>query len=166
MRPDRFQTILLNHLPAVPGITKTVSFADAGHQRSPYGVIIHHHHNGASTWWQITATSRAGDDYAQPETAPVTGERVLEIPVPDLTAKQIETAEVEAALAAVLAAADTAGETARIQRYSLREKPGAISHGLTIEFHDTSKIYVNGLAATRQGQEPRKHDLFKIAETV
>lgn len=165
MRPDRFQSLLLDHLPSVPGITKAVSFADSGYDRSLYGVVLHHH-NGACTWWQPVATSRTGDDYAKPEGVPVTGERVLEMPLPDLTGPHIETSEVEAAIAATLTRADAAGEIARIQRYSLREQPGATSHGLTVDFHDTSRIFVYGLAATRQGHQPSAHHLFKIGATV
>jgi hypothetical protein len=165
MRPDRFQNLLVHHLTAVPGILKAQSFTDAGHDRSRYGLVIDHH-TGSRTWWQITATSRNGDDYAQPESQPVTGERQAELPVPDLTGGSVPTADVEAAIAAVLLQADTAGEIAWLQRYSTRPQPGAISHGLSVEFHDTSKIYVNGLASTKQGREPRTHDLFKIDATV
>ncbi|WP_042400117.1 hypothetical protein [Streptacidiphilus carbonis] len=160
MRPDRFQTLLANHLPALPGITKTETFADAGHDRSPYGLVIHHD-NGARTWWQITATSRPGDVYSQPEGEPVTGERQAELPMPNLAGERVDTAAVEGAIAAVLLQADAAGEVAAMLRYSQRENPGAISHGLTVHFHDGSKIFVNGLAASR-GSEPRPSSYFKL----
>jgi hypothetical protein len=165
MRPDRFQTLLTNQLPSVPGILKAVTFADAGHDRSKHGIVLHHH-NGTRTWWQIIATSRGGDDYAQPEATPATGERLPELPVPDLSGASVPTSEVEAALVAVLTHADTAGETARIDRYSLRETPGAVSHGLTVDFYDGSRIFVYGVASAREGRELRPSDYFKIDATV
>jgi hypothetical protein len=165
MRPDRFQTLLTKHLAEVDGILKAQSFHDAGHDRSQYGIVLHHH-TGTATWWQIVATSRTGDDYSQPEAPAVTGERPVQIAVPNLTGSPVATTDVEAAIAATLLAADQAGETARIQLYSLRDTPGAISHGMTVDFHDTSRIFVYGLGSAPSGRGLRGHDYFKIAEAV
>lgn len=165
MRPDRFQTLVINQLIDVPGIKKAESFDNTGNAPSSYGLVIHHDH-GVCTWWQIAATSRPGDDYSQPEGTPATGERQAVPALPDLTGTKIPADAIEATLAAALLHADTAGEVARIARYSQRNEPGAVSHGLTIGFHDGSKIFVNGLGATRPGEQPRKHDLYKTPATV
>lgn len=164
MRPDRFQTLITKHLALVDGITKAQTFADAGHDRSQYGFVLHHH-TGTASWWQIVATSRTGDDYSQPEAPAATGERPVQIPVPDLTGSPVATSDVEAAIAAVLLDADQASETAKIELYSLRETPGAISHGLTVEFHDGSKIFVYGLGSAPSGRELRGSH-FHMAEAV
>jgi len=166
MRPDRFQTLMTNALPSVPGITKAETFADTGHDRSPYGLVLHHA-NGARTFWQVVATSRTGDNYAQPEGQPVTGERQAELPIPDLTGDRVATSDIEAAITGAFTRADTAGEAARVERYSEREAPGAITRGLTIDFHDTSRIYVYGLASLRQGEtQVRENRAFQVDATV
>lgn len=164
MRPNRFQTLMQDHLPQVPGIIKVETFADAGHDRSRWGLVVHHA-NGAQTRWQIVATSRPGDDYAQPEREPVLAEQQAERPIPDLTGGKVATADVEAAIAAVFTRADR-GEAARIERYSTRKQPGAISHGLTIDFHDTSRIFVYGLAALPSGGSQRGLVDFQVPATV
>lgn len=165
MRPDRFQTLLTTHLEQVPGIRKAQSFAEAGHHRSQYGIVLHHH-TGTASWWQIVATSRTGDDYSQPEAPAATGERPMQIPVPPLTGSPVATSDVEAAIAATLLAVDEDGETAKVELYSLRETPGAIRHGLTVDFHDGSKIFVYGLGSAPSGRDLRTSDHFKIPEAV
>lgn len=164
MRPDRFQTLITKHLALVDGITKAQTFADAGHDRSQYGFVLHHH-TGTASWWQIVATSRTGDDYSQPEAPAATGERPVQIPVPNLTGSPVATSDVEAAIAATLLAADEDGETARVSLYSLRETPGAISHGMSVDFHDGSKIFVYGLGSAPSGNGLRGN-LFQIAQAV
>jgi hypothetical protein len=166
MRPDRFQTLMSDHLPSVPGIAKTETFADAGYDHSQYGLILHHE-KGARSYWQIVATARPGDSYDRPEDEPVTGDRMPEQALPDLSGDQVATAEVEAAIAAAFTRADGAGEATTIERYSRREQPGAISHGLTVDFHDGSRIYVYALATLRRGEEHiRENRHFKVEATL
>jgi hypothetical protein len=164
MRPDRFQTLMREHLSTVPGITKVDTFEEAGHDRSRYGLVVHHH-NGAETWWQIVAISRTGDDYSQPEAGPEIAERQAELSIPDLTGSRVDTARVEEAIAAVFTHAD-GGEAAHVERYSTRDPRGAITHGLTIDFHDASRIFVYGLASPRQGERPQENRYYQMDATV
>lgn len=137
MRPDRFEHTLLVAAQTIPGVTAAV-FAEAGHTKHPRGVSLTS--GGKTSRWQIVATSAPGDRFDQPEAEPVLGDKPA--PPAPATAQEGTPEHLEAALAAALLAADP-GEIAAIDLYSRRAEPPKIGHGLTLTFHDGSKIYVN-----------------------
>lgn len=169
MRPARFQALLAEaarHVPVVDGV-KTL--ADAGHTEHPFGVVTHLT-DGAQLWWSLTVQSRSGDSYTEPETEPISGERPEPIAMPDFPAGQVETADVELALAAQLLALDTHAEIKEIQRFSPRTEYSAIPYGLKVVFHpggpNAAKAFVNSLAAVRAGQDAPRGRWYEVPATV
>lgn len=167
MRPQRFQTLLADTAAAIPGITAVRTFADAGHDAHRYGVITQLD-TGGSVWWQVIGASAPGDQYTGEEPEPVTGERPTQLTPPALQPGQrgVQVADVEMVLAAGLIAADTAGEIATVARYSTQEPPPVVKYGLTVDFHDGSRIFVNALATLRQGESDPGRRLYEADATV
>lgn len=167
MRPLRFQAFLADTAAAVPGITAVRTFADAGHTAHPYGLITQLE-TGGSVWWQVIGASAPGDRYTADEPAPVTGERPAQLTAPTLQPGQrgVPVTDVEMALAAGLTAADTAGEIATVTRYSTQEPQPAVKYGLSVDFHDGSRIFVNALATLRQGESDPGRRLYQADATV
>lgn len=165
MRPDRFEQLLADanrHIPAVDGV-KTL--ADAGHTEHPYGVAAHLS-DGSQVWWSFTVQSRPGDRYEQPETEPVSGERPASIVMPEQPVGAVQMSYLEEALAAQLLALDEYAEIKAVHRFSAGEGPRAIPFGLRVEFHDTSKAFVNSLATVRAGQDAPRGRWYEVAATV
>ncbi|MBF9071803.1 hypothetical protein [Streptacidiphilus fuscans] len=137
MRPDRFQPLLISAAQSIPGVTAT-TLADAGNTTYPYGVSIQS--GGKASRWQIVATSAPGDRFDQPEPEPVLGDKPA---APgQATATEGTPAHLKAALAEAVLAADP-GEIAAVDLYSRRAEPPKTGHGMTLVFHDASKIYLN-----------------------
>ncbi|MFC1405743.1 MULTISPECIES: hypothetical protein [Streptacidiphilus] len=138
MRPDRF----LNHLSAVAsavaGVTRAEPVPDGGRGKRPY--LLEIEAGGKTTRWQVVAVSAPGDRYDQDEREPVLGP-VPQPPVPAPAAVG-SPEQVEAALITALLGADP-GEIASVEAYSIRATPGAVPHGATLTFHDSSKIFLN-----------------------
>jgi hypothetical protein len=165
MRPDRFEQMLAEanrHIPAVDGV-KTL--ADAGHTEHPYGVAAHLT-DGAQVWWSFTVQSRPGDRYTQPEDAPVSGDRPGQIAMPEQPAGAVAMSYLEQALATQLIALDEHAEIKAVHRFSASEEARAIPFGLRVDFHDTSKAFVNCLATVRAGQDAPRGRWYEVAATV
>jgi hypothetical protein len=163
MRPDRLQTVLADaarHIPAVDGV-KTL--ADAGHSEHPYGIVTHLQ-SGAQAWWSFTVQSRPGDDYAQTEQEPVTGDRPEPIDMPVLADGPVALSYLEQALASQLLQLDKAGEIKAVSLLSTGG--GAIPFGLRIDFHDTAKAFVNSLATVGVGQNSPRGRWYEVPATV
>ncbi|MEY9839694.1 hypothetical protein [Streptacidiphilus sp. EB103A] len=140
MRPDRF----LKHLTAtaltVPGVTRAEPVPDDERSKRPYLLAVEA--GGKTTRWQVVAVSAPGDKYGEPGSEPVTGPPPAALVTAPAAVGSPD--QVEAALLAALLAAD-GGEIAAVDPYSQRATPRAIAHGVTILFHDGSKIFLNHL---------------------
>lgn len=165
MRPDRFQQLLADANRQIPLVDAVKAFADAGHAEHPYGVIAHLS-DGSQVWWSFTVQSRPGDRYGQPEDEPVSGERPTATEMPELPAGAAQMTYLEQALAAQLLALDEHAEIKAVHRFSSGDRSHAIPFGLKVEFHDTSKAFVNSLATVRAGQNAPRGRWYEVAATV
>ncbi|MFI8085819.1 hypothetical protein ACIF6L_34145 [Kitasatospora sp. NPDC086009] len=138
MRPARVQQLLLDAAASLPGVSAK-AFADAGHTRHPFGVVIEA--EGRTSKWQVALMSAPGETWGaeSDERAPVLGEKPPAMEIPALTN---DVATVERALVAQLLAQDP-GEIASVDLYSARPTPPAVGHGATIDFHDGSRAFLN-----------------------
>ncbi|WP_354643888.1 hypothetical protein [Kitasatospora camelliae] len=163
MRPARFESLLADaarHIPVVDGV-KTL--ADAGHTEHPFGVVTHLT-DGAQVWWSFTAMGRPGDSYREEEAPPVSGPHPEVAEVPAAPTGSIPMAYLEAALAAALLDVDHNSEIKGVTRFS--EGEGSIPFGLTVDFHDGAKAFVNSLAAVRSGQSSPSGRWYEVPATV
>ncbi|MFE2727042.1 hypothetical protein [Kitasatospora sp. NPDC059327] len=137
MRPARVQHLLLDAAAALPGATAR-TFADAGHTRHPFGVVVDT--GGRTSRWQVAVLNAPGETWSdEDDPAPVLGEKPPAMEIPALTN---DPATVERALIAQLLATDP-GEIASVDLYSTRPTPPAVGHGATITFHDGSRAFIN-----------------------
>lgn len=165
MRPDRFQQMLAEANRRIPGIDAVKTLADAGHTEHPYGVAAHLA-GGAQVWWSFTVESRPGDRFTQPEADPVPGERPAPIEMPQMSGGSVAMADLEQALASQLLALDGHAEIKAVRRFSAAEGQRGIPFGLRVDFHDTSKAFVNSLATVRAGQDAPRGQWYQVAATV
>jgi hypothetical protein len=160
MRPERFNHLLTAAAQKAGADARTLD--EAGHTDHRYGVAMRA--GSGQVWWSFTAAGAPGDKYSEPEAAPVSGPRPEPVTAPALGPK-VTIADLEIALASALLELDEHAEIATIDRYSTRENPGAIPYGLTIGFHSGARIYLNGLATIRQGED-RPGRLYELADAV
>lgn len=133
MRPARFQDFVLQLAQNDPAAGTAATLQEAGHTKHPYGIAVTL--DGRPTRLQFIAYSVPGDNYDTPETA-VEGD-----PVP-LDERRADGPE--GWLAGILAASGSR-EICGIQQWSLRKNTATQQKGLTVEFHDGSKIYARAL---------------------
>lgn len=133
MRPARFQNLLAMAV-ANDGQFVATTYAEAGIKRSLWGIIL----TGVITVdVQIAARSALGDDYTQSEHI-VTGTPHSGLTSP---ANPKNLTDVERYLAALII--DVAPqEFEAVRMYYMRDKPGAMRHGATFNFHDGSAIFM------------------------
>lgn len=165
MRPPRFEALLADaarHVPVVDGV-KTL--ADAGHTEHRFGVVTHLS-DGAQLWWSFTVMARPGDQYSEPEGAPVSGDKPAAQEMPAVPSGSIPDSYLEEALAAALLQVDHGSEIKAIRRFSDRVPATAIPFGLTVDFHDGAKAFVNSLAAVRSGQSSPSGRWYEVPATV
>jgi hypothetical protein len=137
MRPARFQQLLLDAAATIPGVGAK-SFADAGHSRHPYGVVVEA--AGKTSRWQVVSVS-PGDDYSKPERDPILGEHLPDREMPAVTA---DPGTVEAALVAAVLRMDV-GEFSRVELYTDREPQPVVGYGAVFELHSGAKVYINAI---------------------
>ncbi|MFD5610574.1 hypothetical protein [Kitasatospora sp. NPDC127060] len=138
MRPARFQQLLLSAAAALPGAAAK-TFADSGHSRHPYGVVVVGP-GGRTSLWQVVVVSANGERWegdSDPE--PVLGEKPVG---PEMPVDLKDLAAIEHGLVAALLAADP-GEIAAVEVYSARSVPPAVGHGATLDLHDGSRAFIN-----------------------
>lgn len=140
MRPDRFQRILVDVAPSIPGVNGVKTLAETGDTTYPYGVALDVGSNRPSRW-QIVAQSALGDRYEQPEPEPKMGEP---IPKPEVGSAGSDPASIVKALVAAVVTADP-GEIRSYDLYTERPTPPAVGQGATIEFYDGSRIFINAV---------------------
>ncbi|MFF1909491.1 hypothetical protein [Kitasatospora sp. NPDC058218] len=137
MRPARVQHLLLDAAAALPGASAR-TFADAGHERHPFGVVVDA--DGRTSRWQVAVVNAPGETWgAEDDPVPVLGEKPPAMEIPTLTN---DLATVERALIAQLLATDP-GQIASVELYSSLPKPPAVGYGATIAFHDGSRAFIN-----------------------
>jgi hypothetical protein len=133
VRPTRFQDFALQLAQNDPQSGTAATLKDAGDSKHPYGLAVKL--EGREARFQFIAYSVPGDNYDAPET-PVEGD-----PVP-LDERRADGPE---GWLADLLAGSGSREICGIKQWSLRENPADRRNGLTVEFHDGSKIYARAL---------------------
>jgi hypothetical protein len=165
MRPDRFQQLLAEANRHIPAVDAVKTLADAGHTEHPYGVATQLA-GGAQVWWSFTVESRPGDRFAEPEGEPVAGDRPTPIEMPQVAGGSVKMTDLEQALASQLLALDEHAEIKAVQRFSSAEGARGIPFGLRVDFHDSSKAFVNSLATVRAGQTTPRGSWYEVPATV
>lgn len=148
MRPARFQEFALKTLTAAPGVVSVEPWNDG--TTRPYGLKVTLV-GGAQVWPAITAVGAPGEKYSEPE-APVEGEVLPEVPLPDLPAGKIPVTTVEAFLVAAMTNAGSR-EIAQVYGYSDRPTP-SLHPGLGVIFHNGAKINMGFVQALSAGRSP------------
>ena len=130
MRPDRFQSFVLDLARNDPRAGKAASLKEAGDSKRPYGLAVML--EGRETRWQINARSAEGDNFDQPE-RPVEGDPV------SMDGPWVEGTE---GWLAQLLAGSGSREIEAIDQWSLREEP---KNGLTEKCHSGAWLYLRAL---------------------
>ncbi|CAM5502937.1 MULTISPECIES: hypothetical protein [Streptomyces] len=133
MRPARFQDFALQLAQTDPNAGAAATLKDAGDKKHPYGLAVKL--GGRDARFQFIAYSVPGDNFDVPETV-VEG---------DLVPLDERRAEGPEGWLMGLLADSGSREIATIEQWSLREDPADRRNGLTVEFHDGSKIYARAL---------------------
>ncbi|GGZ18587.1 hypothetical protein GCM10010387_08920 [Streptomyces inusitatus] len=133
MRPQRFQSFVIDLATNHPTATKVQTLAESGETKTPGGVAITTS-TGVSRWG-IVGQLPDGAKHDGFEDAPVSGD-----PVTPGDAPQAADAP-EAWLAALLAHSQSP-EIASIERWSTSEDARPDYFGLTVRFHNTARVFV------------------------
>lgn len=137
MRPARLQQLLLDAAAPIPDVSAR-SFADAGHSRHPYGIVVEA--AGRTSRWQVVSV-HPGDNYQESERLPTLGEHLPEREVPTVTS---DLATVEAALVAAVLRANP-GEFSAVRCYSQQETVPAVGHGAAFDLYSGAKVYIQAI---------------------
>jgi hypothetical protein len=144
--PADLQSLLVTHLPSVPGIA-----AAAAYPERPYGLAVTLT-GGGSVYWMITGSS----GHSVPS-----GTRLGPQPLPDLARARVPVAAVEQALVTTAAGADE--HFVRADRYSTRpeaQRP-TVTYGATLDCADGWTLYLACLGTARQGEQLRANRHYK-----
>ncbi|QKW20656.1 hypothetical protein HUT16_17685 [Kitasatospora sp. NA04385] len=153
MTPAELRSLLINHLPSMPGIEAAVPWPGR-----PYGLAVTA--AGAGTvYWTITGASNTAPS-AEP------GERLAEQPAPDLPGGKAATAEIEQALLTAAKAGDTEEHFVRAKRYSTEPTPPAVGYGVTIDAVDGWRLFLACIGTARRGEELHQQRYFHPDATV
>jgi len=159
MRVPRLTAHLQQALTAVgsPAIVGVKTFADAGYDAKPSGVIVDLA-SGGSVYLQVTRSSPPeGDDFDAEEKI-VTGEILSPVPVPALAAGPVRTEDLRNLIVAALINIGSP-EIASAG-------PGTTDYGIVIDFHDGAKGFVLMVHTVPAGQQPQAHREFKVLEAI
>jgi hypothetical protein len=135
MRPERFLDYTLDLLKNTPGVARVQTLQDLGETKYPYAVAVTT--EKGETRWQIIGQLPPGSRHEDPDT-PVNGTPppAGEPPRPGDDA--------ETWMAAAIAQAECP-EIERIERWSPRQGNRADHIGMTLYFHDSSKVFLRAL---------------------
>ncbi|WP_263170713.1 hypothetical protein [Streptomyces sp. SCSIO ZS0520] len=153
MRPQRFEKFLRSLLEQDGNVKEVQTAAESGHTKHPYGLAVTYR-TGARVLLVWMATAAPGDNY-EGEEAIVEGDpSPPPAPMPDdlLDGGKVKLAAVDKHMAALILGAGNQ-EIAAADIYSTREKRGAIPYGVTLDFHDTSRLYLYVIHALPQGRD-------------
>lgn len=144
MRPERFERLLADAING-DGLLTARTYAEAGYQRSRYGIIATTP-TGAPVNVQIVGRLADGERNEQPA-PPVTGTPHPDLERPDpIQGGKLDLARVERYLAA-LAVTAAPDEVSRVRLYQEREQPGAVRYGATLTFHNGAAVFLYVLSA-------------------
>ena len=138
MRPQTFQDFIVDLAKSDPTTVSVLTFADAGHTKHPYGVMISTA-RGETRWQfvgQLPEGERHKEDGGEFQAVEGTPLPVGEAPAPS--------DDPETWLAALVAQAESP-QIAAIDRWSKRGDSRPDHVGLTVTFHNTAKIFARRL---------------------
>ncbi|MBB4987508.1 hypothetical protein [Streptomyces nymphaeiformis] len=135
MRPQRFTDYVLDLAKNAPGIVRVQTLAEAGDTKRPFGLAITT--SSGENRWQFMGQLPDGAKHEGFTDEPVTG-----TPAPAM-GDPATAGSPEAWLAAVLAGAECP-EISAIGRWSTSSE-GAAQRGITVDFHDGSRIFARQL---------------------
>lgn len=151
MRPMRFEPFLRDLLMQDGQVKDVQTVSDASYTRHPYGLIVTYQ-TGARALLQIVATGRPGDKYDETEDI-VHGDAPEPVAVPDvIDGGKVQMASADRHILALILNSGNA-EISRGEAYSTREGASTVPYGATIDFHDTSRIYVYVVQALPAGRD-------------
>ena len=140
VRPARFVQHLMNLVHQDPQPTGAWTFEECGYTATPYGLVL-----GLPTralvYWQTCATAWPGESYDSPE-QPARGQPPPAMTMPTLpTVQMTPLVNVERYMGALLTGCANE-ETAAVELYADRPRPGAIPYGLNVRFHNGARIFL------------------------
>ncbi|MFD5565915.1 hypothetical protein [Kitasatospora griseola] len=153
MTPAELQSLLIDHLPSVPGIEAAAPWTGR-----PYGLAVTAKDAG-TVYWTITGASNTAPAAAD-------GERLAEQPLPDLPGGKAATDQIEQALLTALKAGDADQHFVRAERYSTQESRPAVRYGATVDAVDGWRLFVACIGTARRGEELRDGRHFHPDDTV
>jgi len=133
MRPERFQTWLIDTVKNTPGVDRVQTLAGAGDDRHPFGIAVMR--GGREERWQITHQLADGEKHEHDE-RPVL-DQPYSAPVPELGAPA------DMWLAGAIGAAECP-EIARVDRWRDRPEPSSQA-GVTVWHHNKARNFVRPL---------------------
>lgn len=136
MRPARFADFVIDVVKNQPTASRVQTLAEVGDVKHPFGVAITT--AVGETRWQFIGQLPDGAKHETFTDTPVVGD-----PAPVGTAPQPNDVP-EAWLAAAVTHAENP-EIANIERWSVREGERAGNYGVTVRFHDGSKVFARQL---------------------
>lgn len=136
MRPARFQTVLESAARSLPGVSGVRAFTDA--DMAPlYGLVCTVAKR--EVWVQAVFKTAPGDVLSAPEAPAATGAQAVAFYDEGTVDSRVK---LERALAAALVELDETGEMSRVRAYSAMDPVPATGHGLCIDYHDASSVYL------------------------
>ncbi|MFF4746807.1 hypothetical protein [Streptomyces sp. NPDC001268] len=136
MRPARFTDLVTDLAKNTPGCTRVQTLAEVGDTKHPRGLAITT--SVGETRWQFMGQLPDGAKHDGFTDQPVTGSPAPAGPAPQATDAP------EAWLAALVSHAESP-EVAAVERWSTRQGARKGHVGVTVKFHDGSKVFARKL---------------------